>query len=128
MHRSRLSTLIIDSQVDSLDEAATFWSKALGHDCLESDLPCAATYTHLDVPEDQPGIMIQKVDHPSRVHLDIETDNIAAEVARLKTLGATVVKEFEDWTVMHAPTGHNFCVAEPQRGEFEKATDLNTWE
>jgi hypothetical protein len=33
------------------------------------------------------------VNHPSRIHLDIETDNIDAEVGRLKKLGATVFKK-----------------------------------
>ena len=78
--------------------------------------------------DEQLRILIQKVEHESRVHLDIETDNIAAEVDRLSTLGAKVVKTLERWVVMEAPTGHRFCVVHPQRPEFEKAQNTNLWD
>ena len=35
--------------------------------------------------------------HPSRVHLDIETDDIDAEVKRLEKLGATFAAEASTW-------------------------------
>jgi hypothetical protein len=44
------------------------------------------------------------------VHLDIETDDQAAEVARLEKLGATRVRNGARWVVMQAPTGQRFCV------------------
>ncbi len=55
-------------------------------------------------------IEVQRVSHPSRVHLDIETEDIAAEVARLEKLGAKQVGPVKRWVVMEAPTGHRFCV------------------
>ncbi len=128
MHKSRLAALVIDSPVDEIGPAADFWSKALGYEALHSDEEWATRYVHLDVPTQQPRVLIQKVDHASRVHLDIETDNIAAEVARLEKLGATVVKTMPRWTVMEAPTGHRFCVVNPQRPDFAHATDINVWE
>ena len=48
--------------------------------------------------------------HPSRVHLDIETDDIEAEVRRLEKLGAKRVRAVRTWWVMEAPTGQRFCV------------------
>jgi hypothetical protein len=59
--------------------------------------------------EDRPGeisVQIQRVGHESRVHIDIETDDIPAEVARLEKLGATVDKRLERWVVMRAPAGN----------------------
>jgi hypothetical protein len=56
------------------------------------------------------NIEVQKVDHPSRVHLDIESTDIEAEVKRLETLGAKRLNSVENWVVMEAPTGHRFCV------------------
>lgn len=53
---------------------------------------------------------VQAVEHLSRVHLDIESDDIPAEVARLEKLGARKVAEVKTWVVMEAPTGHRFCV------------------
>jgi glyoxalase superfamily protein len=66
------------------------------------------------------------VEHDSRVHLDIETDDIAAEVARLEQLGATVVARPERWVVMQAPTGQRFCVVRVQRPGFPK--NANRWD
>ena len=58
----------------------------------------------LETPPDEPIVELQRVDHESRVHLDIETDDIPAEVGRLEKLGATVVDRLERWVVMKAPT------------------------
>ena len=128
MHKSRLAALVIDNKVADVNEAAEFWSKALGYSCLESKENWALKYVHLKTPGDEPHILIQKVDHDSRVHLDIETDNITAEVARLEKLGAKVVEALPRWTVMEAPTGHRFCVVNPQRKDFAQTENVNTWE
>ncbi len=127
MHKSRLAGLVIDSQVDDINPAANFWGKALGYKTIESDEEWAEKYVHLDVKETDIKLLVQKVEHPSRVHLDIETDNIAAGVKRLEALGATIVKIMERWTVMEAPSGHRFCVVNPQRPDFHDATDVNVW-
>ena len=87
-HRSRLAGFIIDCQTDDLDAATRFWSRALGLPIGELSPEESATYAKLD---DAPGdlhIEVQKVTHPSRVHMDIETDDIEAEIARLEKLGA----------------------------------------
>ena len=68
---------------------------------------------------------MQRVDHPSRVHLDIETDDIPAEVARLERLGAKVVAEVQTWVVMEAPTGQRFCVIREQTAGF--AENAREW-
>jgi hypothetical protein len=65
------------------------------------------------------------VSHESRIHLDIETDDIAAEVARLEKLGATVDTHMERWVVMRAPSGQRFCVVRVQREGFPKGA--TTW-
>jgi hypothetical protein len=70
-------------------------------------------------------IEVQKVSHPSRVHLDVETDDIAAEVSRLEALGAKRIGEIKRWVVMEAPTGQRFCVVRPQRANFEDTA--NSW-
>ena len=127
MHKSRLAGLVIDSQVDDIGPAADFWSAALGYAPEKSDAEWASKYVHLRVPDDDVRVLVQKVEHPSRVHLDIETDNIEAEVNRLQALGAKIVQLMERWTVMEAPTGHRFCVVNPQRPNFHEAKDVNVW-
>jgi hypothetical protein len=62
---------------------------------------------------------VQKVPHASRVHLDIETDDLDAEVERLEKLGARRIAFVRRWWVMEAPTGQRFCVVRmkhPERG------------
>ena len=127
-HRSRLAALVIDCQVDDIEAANTFWSQALGLASVQPEDDSAHKYRELSTAPDQPEILIQVVDHASRVHLDIETDDLAAEVARLTALGAREVEKFPRWVVMEAPTGHRFCVVNPQRGDFKTAPDVNEWE
>ena len=128
MHKSRLSTFVIDCQVEDIEQANLFWEAALGMPCNRSDEEWADRYSCLQTNESQPHLLIQKVSHESRVHLDIETDNIDAEVNRLTALGAQVVKRLERWVVMQAPTGHRFCVVTPQRSDFDTAADVNLWQ
>ena len=126
MHKSQLGGFIMDCKTDDLDAAADFWSAALGMKRAPTDTPATASYVSLQ-KTDPAGldIEVQKVGHESRVHLDIETDDIEAEVARLEKLGARKVKKFERWWVLEAPTGQRFCVVRARRGNFQK--EANVW-
>ena len=126
MHRSRLCALLIDCQGGDIDQAAEFWSKALGRPTDPGHPGTRGNYRMLETPPDEPIIQLQRVEHESRVHLDIETDDIPAEVARLENLGARVVRRLERWVVMEAPTGHRFCVVRLQRPGFPK--NATAWE
>ncbi len=115
MHYSRLCALLIDCQVSDVDAAAGFWAEALGRPVDLAHPGSRDNYRMLETPADEPIVQIQRVEHESRVHLDIETDDIPAEVARLEKLGAKIVNQLERWTVMQAPTGQRFCVVRVQR-------------
>jgi predicted enzyme related to lactoylglutathione lyase len=119
MHKSRLASVVIDCQTAALDQAASFWARALGRPCEPLDDPNDSIYRELTGPPDQVGVLVQAVGHPSRVHLDIETDDIEAEVRRLEALGAQRVAAVKRWWVMQAPTGQRFCVVPPQRADFD---------
>ena len=122
-HHSRLSSFVLDCQVDDLAPHLAFWSAALGKrvDPAHDD----GRYAGLDTARDEPILLLQKVGHPSRIHLDIETDDIEAEVARLEGLGARRIEKVETWWVMEAPSGHRFCVIRQQREPF--GPHLNRW-
>jgi predicted enzyme related to lactoylglutathione lyase len=125
MHHSRLCAVLIDCMTPNVDEAAQFWAEALGRP-VDPDHPgTSGNYRMLETPPDELIVQIQRVSHESRVHIDIETDDIPAEVARLEKLGATVVARPERWVVMHAPTGQRFCVVRVQRPGFPK--NANRW-
>ncbi len=126
MHRSRLGALVIDSpESEDLVVNARFWGEALGTEPESGDEPVNPRYVRLGSGEDGPQLLLQRVDHAPRVHIDIETDDIEAEVARLEGLGATIVRRLDKWVVMEAPTGHRFCVIDPIRPDF--ADRANVW-
>ena len=126
MHHSRLCSVIIDCNTYDLDAAAAFWSAVLGRPVNLEKSGNVEKYRALDTPPGQIKCEVQRVDHPSRVHIDIETDNIEAEVVRLSRLGATEVQRIKRWVVMEAPTGQRFCVVPPQLPDFPSRA--NRWD
>ncbi|MBS0388520.1 MAG: VOC family protein [Proteobacteria bacterium] len=115
MHKSRLAGFIIDCNSNTeLDAAARFWSGALGMEMRELPGEEGDKYRRLIDPEARLHIEVQTVSHASRVHLDIESDDIEAEVRRLEQLGAKRVQQVHTWWVMEAPTGQRFCVVRAQ--------------
>jgi len=130
MHRSRIGVLLIDHSSDTYEGAATFWAVARGGEHAVTGAP----------PQDAPyeslaplpgGILLELqrtgVDTPPRVHLDIETDDVPAEVSRLTSLGAMVHEERKGYTIMRDPGGLLFCVVPVQTGaDFD--AHATTWE
>ncbi len=125
MHRSRLCGFVIDCRTRDLDREAAFWSHALGREVMASEDPADEGYVLLRGGPGDLHAELQRVDHPSRVHLDIESDDVEAEVARLEKLGARRVERVRDWWVMQAPSGHRFCVVPAQGPDFERRA--NVW-
>jgi predicted enzyme related to lactoylglutathione lyase len=125
MHKSRLAGFIIDCKTSNLEEAAQFWSAALGYPLRAQEEEGSASYREMLTGVNGLHIEVQSVTHDSRLHLDIETDDIEAEVRRLEKLGAKKVQRFPRWWVMEAPTGQRFCVVRPQRSDFTELA--NRW-
>jgi predicted enzyme related to lactoylglutathione lyase len=99
------------------DTLAEFWSAALGYTTLGS----AGSYVLLvDQAGQQPKLLLQRVAEPksgkNRMHFDIETPTVDAEVVRLEALGArrlepdAVEEHGSRWVVMADPEGNEFCV------------------
>lgn len=121
MHRSKIGVICIDCRTEDLRDAARFWGDALG---AEARIDPDGKYADVEAPGGM-RVLLQAVDHDPRVHLDVETDDREAEVARLEAVGARVVGRLERWTVMEAPTGHRFCVVGPQTERF--AEEAREW-
>ena len=124
MHRSRVGVLLVD-HAESFDTALRFWAAAMGVE--PQPVPDEPEYTSLGrlgsltfaAQRTGPGT-------PARLHLDIETDDVAAEVARVVVLGARVVDDHGEYAVLADPGGVLFCVVPVQDAEaFE--TDATTW-
>ena len=125
MHKSKVAGFTIDCQTDNVQQAAEFWGQALGMLTRYNPDVEGENYVRLIDPNEQMHIEVQAVEHPSRVHLDIETDDIAAEVARLEKLGAKKIAEIRTWCVMEAPTGQKFCVVRKDSKFFD--AQANVW-
>jgi hypothetical protein len=119
MHKSKLAGFIIDCQTTDLTRAAQFWANALGMPV--GSLPPDEEEIYKKLVDTQHGlhIEVQAVTHPSRVHLDIETNDIEAEVRRLEKLGAKRLQQVSTWWVMEAPTGQRFCVVRATSQDFD---------
>ncbi len=125
MHRSRLSTIVIDC--NDLDAAKRFWTGALGTEVAADDEP---PYVSLKARPGGLRIVLQLVPEgkscKSRVHLDFDTDDLEAEVRRLEGLGATRIEQVEAWWVMQDPSGNELCVIPAESDEL--GNDANSWD
>jgi predicted enzyme related to lactoylglutathione lyase len=119
MHKSKLAGFIIDCQTTDLDRAADFWGSALGMPVRALPPGEGEIYKQLEDSRHGLQIEVQAVTHPSRVHLDIESDDVEAEVKRLEKLGATRIEQIRTWWVMEAPTGQRFCVIRSSSKDFD---------
>ncbi len=118
MHRSRLTSVVIDCAEEDYEKGAAFWSAALGRPLVPRDERYVALRGRVG-GEGAPYVGLQRVSSAERaIHLDIETDDVEAEVARLEKLGARVKARIRRHVVMEAPSGHAFCVVPSRRSDF----------
>lgn len=117
-HRILLREVVIDVPSVALAATQQFWSGALLAQArpLDDD---HAEFIALDGGASLPYVGLQDVgDAAARMHLDIETDDIEAEVARLVALGATEVARPKTWVVLRDPAGLLFCVVNVESPDF----------
>jgi predicted enzyme related to lactoylglutathione lyase len=124
MHRSRVVHFVID--VGDLDQAVSFWTAALAATEDVISPGSSHVYRKLRLPDSEVRILLQKTDDPKdskeRMHLDLETDDVEAEVKRLETLGATRWDHQQergyDFWVMRDPWANEFCVLQTEFPEL----------
>lgn len=123
MHRSRVAQVLLDVPGADRDAEERFWNAALN--LAPQRDPDDPEYTVLGELSPGLSLMVQEVSAPARTHLDIETDDIEAEVSRLRGLGAQEVARVKRWVVMRDPAGLLFCVIGVQTTVFDR--DANVW-
>lgn len=124
-HRSRLVAALVDVPAEAFPGEVAFWSGVLGRRPeVDGEDP-----DYADFGEPSPGwqFMVQRVGDTARVHLDVETDDVEAEVRRLEALGAARVAPVKTWWVMRDPAGLLFCVVRVQSPEAFDAHAV-TWD
>jgi predicted enzyme related to lactoylglutathione lyase len=113
--------LVIVIDCSDLDRSARFWAAVLGY---EAGRVTSGPYRSL-APVSGVGIdvLLQRVPDvkrlKNRLHLDLRTPDLEAEVARVLDLGATlltsqpVLENDWCWHVLADPDGNEFCVLQP---------------
>lgn len=129
MHRSRVGVVLIDHPVETYESAASFWAGVTGTERagpLPGDDPYESLADlggglHLEAQRTGAGT-------PPRLHLDIETDDVEAEVARVVALGAEVVERRQGYVILADPGGLVFCVVGVQTDADAFAAGARRWE
>lgn len=112
-HRSRLVQLCVDVPAGHYDAELAFWRAATGW----ADEPVSGPEFHRLVHRAQSpvALLVQRLGEDdaatnARAHLDLGTDDIAAEVARIQALGAQVLWPGDGFIALRDPAGLPFCV------------------
>jgi predicted enzyme related to lactoylglutathione lyase len=109
--------IVMDVPAEDHDAEVTFWQAAAGTTLTQ--------YTrhpeyHGGTLAEGFGLLVQRLGTgPARVHVDIHTDDVAAEVARLEALGAERIGQEDFWCVLRDPAGLLFCVVPEPPGSFD---------
>ena len=124
-HRIRVATVVIDAA--DLRAAAAFWSAALDAPVTGGD-PARDRYVSLGQAAGGLRLLLQRTPEGGgghAAHLDLETDDPEAEVARLTALGARRERPLGHgaW-VLRDPAGNRFCVIYPETPGWPEGTKL----
>jgi hypothetical protein len=117
-HYSRLSKVVIDVPPGDHDRELAFWDAAVGEPLTQGVR--YPEYHGAMLPGQDVGLLIQRLgEGEARVHVDIHTDDLPAEVARLEKLGAERAGQAHSWQLMRDPAGLVFCVIPERPGELD---------
>lgn len=113
-HRSRVDQVCLDIASDGYDAECAYWSDLTGWPVRPS--ASHAEFRRLQVPDGMVmKVLLQRLDEPTgpvRAHLDLATDDRAAETERHVALGAVVVDRRPGWTVLRDPAGSPYCITD----------------
>ncbi|WP_061295429.1 VOC family protein [Herbidospora cretacea] len=120
-HRSRLYTVSVDVPADVHDEELAFWEGAVGREMPV--VPAHPDFHRTTLPGQEVILITQRLrEGAPGIHVDIHTDDLDAEVARLEKLGAVKERFTESgWWIMRDPAGLRFCVLEDPPGTLHEA-------
>lgn len=124
MHRSRVAVVLIDHPRPRSATVEEFWRAAVGTPATALADPPYALLGRLDGVD----FAFQHLDAGEpRVHLDLESDDVAAEVRRLVGLGAAVRVDHGEHVELADPDGLVFCVVPVQTGPESFRAHAVSW-
>lgn len=115
---SRIASVTLDCE--HARSLAEFWAQVVGRPVAAGPPEPSEFFASIAPGDDgSPMMMFLKVPEgktaKNRLHVDLSTDDRAAEVARLVALGATHLYDKDEWGVSWStltdPEGNEFCVS-----------------
>lgn len=103
--------------VRDIPRAVAFWTRALDYRLRREPDPDWAVLEPASGEGMQLSLKLTTSESPHRHHLDLFTEDQAAEVKRLIDLGAFPVEDWDyeedaDYVVLEDPDGNRFCVVQ----------------
>jgi hypothetical protein len=112
-------TAFLDYPADDFASGAMFW-QAITASTLSPPRGLEGEFATLLPTSGDPYIRVQRIQEgAAKCHLDLHVDDIAREVERAITLGASLGREGHGITTMRSPSGLDFCVV-VHHGEHER--------
>ena len=116
-HYSCLKNFVIDVPPEDHDAEVAFWAAATGKQLKQIE---KYPEYHGGYLTQHIGLLVQRLGAgESRIHFDIHTSDLEAEVIRLEGLGAQRVAAHNGWQVMRDPAGMVFCVIPDPPGTLD---------
>jgi len=116
--------IVVDAPPDQHDAELVFWQAASGTQL--NQLERHPEYHGAALPHTDIAMLVQRLGTgPARYHVDIHTDDLDAEVARLVALGAHLVERVDFWCVLRDPAGLLLCVVLDHR---VNASNAQRWD
>jgi hypothetical protein len=116
--RSLVDQVCLDIPSNGYDEECGFWEALTGWELTTS--PVSPSFSRLTRPAGIPlRFLLQRLGESSgaaRAHLDLAAEDRVREVQRHAALGATVVAEHPQWTVLRDPVGAAYCITDRDPG------------
>lgn len=121
---SLVDQVCLDIAEERFEQEAEFWSAMTSWPRLRGSRP---EFDYLDRPNDMPlRLLLQRVggSGPTRAHLDLACDDVAAETARHQSIGAQVVRQTAAWTTLRDPAHREYCITsrDPWTGTIASLT------
>lgn len=121
MQRYAHGEVVVVLDCGDLERAGAFWCEVLGYRRFED--PSGPYLSLYPAVEGGPELLLQRVPeakrNKNRMHIDLRTSDMAAEVARILAAGAAlvtgepIVEDGWRWNILADPDGNEFCVLQP---------------
>ena len=112
--------IFLDTPRADAPRSWAFWSEVTGT-TVSPTRGEQSQFATLQPARGKAWLKVQAMDGPSRVHLDVDTDDRAGFVARATALGATVQGTYHDVVILRSPAGIVHCATVGDSGAYERA-------